>query len=85
MSSAASAGIPLNAGYLIIKPLGGDNDGLVCPDSMIWGNSLGILSPKGKKGISHGDVIDMTRKDIKDFDVCEFYVKLVNDLKEKGL
>ena len=85
MRMASSAGPPLNAGYAIIKPLGGGNDGLVCPDSMVWGQCLGILEPAGKKGISHGDMIDLTRKNIPGFDVCEFYVRLVNDLREKGL
>jgi len=85
MRAASSAGPPLNAGYAIIKPLGGDNDGLVCTDSMAWGNCLGILSPAGKKGISHGDMIDLTRKNIPGFDVCEFYVGIVRDLREKGL
>jgi triacylglycerol lipase len=85
MRAAAAAGPPLNAGYAFIKPIGGDNDGLVCPDSMAWGHCLGILEPAGKKGISHGVMIDLTRKNIPGFDVCEFYVGLVNDLREKGL
>ena len=85
MRAASSAGPPLNAGYAIIKPLGGDNDGLVCVDSMAWGHSLGILAPAKKKGISHGDMIDLTRKNIPGFDVCEFYVGLVSGLKEKGM
>ena len=85
MSAVSSAGPPLNAGYAFIKPLGGDNDGLVCTDSMPWGNCLGILSVPHKKGISHGDMIDLTRKDICGFDVCEFYVNLVSGLREKGL
>ena len=37
-----------------------------------------------KKGISHGDVIDLTRQDIIGYDVCEFYVDLVKELKERG-
>ena len=85
MRAVSSAGPPLNAGYAFIKPLGGDNDGLVCPDSMVWGHCLGILEPRGKKGISHGDMIDLTRKNIPGFDVCEFYVGLVSGLREKGL
>ncbi|MCL1952481.1 MAG: triacylglycerol lipase [Oscillospiraceae bacterium] len=85
MSAASSAGPPLNAGYAILKPLGGDNDGLVCTDSMAWGNFLGILSTASKRGISHGDMIDLTRKDIPGFDVCEFYVRLAAELKDKGL
>lgn len=86
MHSHSSAMFPLNLGYCLIKYLGGgDNDGLVPIKSMEWGNFLGILKPKGKQGISHGDVIDLTRKNMDGFDVCEFYVDLVNKLKQKGL
>jgi len=85
MRAMSSAGPPLNAGYAFIKPLGGDNDGLVRTDSMAWGHCLAILEPPHKRGISHGDMIDLTRKNIPGFDVCEFYVGLVSDLKDRGL
>jgi triacylglycerol lipase len=52
---------------------------------MAWGNFLGVVSPVGKQGISHGDIIDLTQKNIEGFDVCEFYVDLVSKLKERGL
>lgn len=84
MSSPASAAFPLNLGYLIIKPMEGENDGLVATNSMVWGNYLGLLTTKGKQGISHGDVIDLTRKNIDGFDVCEFYVDLVSQLRNRG-
>jgi triacylglycerol lipase len=85
MNSAASRILPLSAGYAIIHPIEGENDGLVGAGSMAWGNFLGILRSAEKTGISHGDMIDMTKKNIRDFDVCEFYVKLVSGLKERGL
>ena len=47
------------------------------------GDFLGTLTA-GKKGISHGDMVDLTRQDIRGYDVCEFYVDLVRKLKEKG-
>ncbi|GHU36662.1 alpha/beta hydrolase [Bacilli bacterium] len=84
MTSATSAAFPLNLGYLIIKPMEGENDGLVSTSAMVWGNYLGLLTSKGKQGISHGDMIDLTRKNIDGFDVCEFYVDLVAQLKNKG-
>ncbi|MGN1147715.1 MAG: esterase/lipase family protein, partial [Lachnospiraceae bacterium] len=83
MRSMTSAGFPLNLGYLLVKKYEGDNDGLVSVNSAIWGNYLGLLTA-GKKGISHGDLIDLTHKNIKGFDVKEFYVQLFADLKEKG-
>ena len=84
MKNAFSAGFPLNIGYLLCKKFDGDNDGLVEINSAKWGNFLGLVIPK-KKGISHGDIIDLTRKDIEGFDVCEFYVNLVSNLKKQGL
>ena len=33
---------------------------------------------------SHGDMIDLNRENIRGFDVREFYVQLVSDLREKG-
>ena len=38
----------------------------------------------GKRGISHGDMIDLNRQNIEEFDVREFYVQLVADLKKRG-
>lgn len=85
MRSAASAMFPLNLGYSLIKRLEGDNDGLVSTASMEWGEFLGVICPGGRKGISHGDVIDLTRKNIPGFDVCEFYIDLAYTLKQRGL
>jgi triacylglycerol lipase len=85
MKSQKSAVFPLSLGYSIIEPAEGDNDGLVAVDSMEWGNFLGVVSPSGNQGISHADMIDLTRKDIEGFDICEFYVDLVSKLKERGL
>jgi triacylglycerol lipase len=85
MRSSKGAIFPLSLGYSIIKNDEGENDGLVAVDSMIWGNYLGTVSPSGQQGISHGDMVDLTRKNIEGFDVCEFYVELVSKLKERGL
>ncbi|MCL2352194.1 MAG: triacylglycerol lipase [Firmicutes bacterium] len=57
MTSRSGAAFPLSLGYGIIAPAEGDNDGLVAVSSMEWGNFLGVLSPKGKQGISHADMI----------------------------
>ena len=85
MAAPSSATFPLSLGYRIIHGMDGDNDGLVCTDSMKWGHFLGLWKPKGIRGISHADVIDLTRKNIDGFDVCEQYVQMIKDLKEKGL
>ena len=62
----------------------GANDGLVGEESFKWGDKYTFLEPKGDRGISHADMIDLNRENLPDFDVREFYVKLVSDLKNKG-
>lgn len=76
---------PLNFTYLYIKIYDGENDGLVSIDSAKWGNFLGPITTDPKRGLSHADIIDLVHRDIKGFDVSEFYVGLLSDLKEKGL
>ena len=75
---------PLNATYPIVKHFDGKNDGLVSVDSAKWGTRFTLLEPVGKRGISHGDVVDLNRENIVGFDVREFYVNLVADLKNRG-
>ncbi len=73
-------GIP----YCMIRPLEGDNDGLVSVESAKWGEFKGVFSNTRTRGISHGDIIDLKREDYKGFDVIETYVQIVKELKEKG-
>lgn len=70
--------------YLMIRAVDGKNDGLVTPESAMWGEFRGTLANRRHRGISHGDMIDLKREDYKGFDVVEFYVGLVKELKEKG-
>ena len=83
MKNASSAGFPLNLGYRIIKKLNGENDGLVWEKSAEHG-SFRMIRPVGKRGISHGDMIDLFRENIDGFDVREFYIGLAADLKKQG-
>jgi len=85
MASKSSAPFPFGLSYGVIAPIRGDNDGLVSVDSMEWGNFLGVLAPAGRKGICHVDMVDRLKRSIPGFDVCEFYIRLVRGLKEKGL
>ena len=75
---------PLNATYPVVKHFDGKNDGLVSVDSAKWGTRFTLLEPVGKRGISHGDVVDLNRENIPGFDVREFYVNLAADLKNRG-
>lgn len=82
---ASSGQFPLNLSYRFVKFFDGENDGLVSVNSMKWGSRFVFLQPQGKRGITHGDVIDLNRQNIKGFDVREFYAGIVNGLKQKGL
>lgn len=81
---AAHGKFPLNMTHLIVKHFDGRNDGLVSVESAEWGGKFTLLEPTGKRGISHGDVVDLNRENIPGFDVREFYVNLVADLKQRG-
>lgn len=85
MKRASGGKFPLNVSYYLVKHFDGENDGLVSEPSFHWGEQYTLLRPKGRRGISHGDVVDLNRQNIKGFDVREFYVQLVKDLKDRGL
>ena len=85
MNVPRSGRFPLNLSYRYVKNFDGPNDGLVGEDSFKWGDNYILLQTDGKRGISHGDIIDLNRENINDFDVREFYADLVNNLKNKGL
>ena len=76
---------PLNLSYRYVKNFDGENDGLVGESSFAWGEKYTLLRSKGTRGISHGDVIDLNRENIRDFDVRAFYSTLVSDLRRRGL
>lgn len=84
MNGLFSAGFPLNLGYLLNKPYGSGNDGLVTVESALRGENTLMIEHKGKRGLSHGDLIDLFRENIDGFDVREFYVELVKELKDSG-
>lgn len=76
---------PLNFTYRLAGYFDGPNDGLVSVPSFRFGEDFTLLTPSGRRGISHGDMIDLNRENIEGFDVREFYVQLVHELKERGL
>ena len=86
MKSPKSAGFPLDITWKLVNKYDKEpNDGLVAESSARWGTCLQTLTVPGRRGISHGDVIDLMREDIDGFDVREFYTGLVKGLKEAGL
>lgn len=84
MNTPSSGKFPLNFSYHLVKYFDGRNDGLVGEKSFPWGQRFNMLAPAGPRGISHGDMIDLNRENIDGFDVREFYVQLVSDLKSMG-
>ena len=83
-AKARSGRFPLNVSYPMVKRFDGDNDGLVALTSAPWGERFTPIYPKGKRGITHADMIDLNREDFKGFDVREFYVGVVSELKDRG-
>ena len=84
-NKAHSGKFPLNYSYNLVKYFDGANDGIVGEDSFSFGQEYTLVSVSGNRGVSHWDMIDMNRENIEEFDVREFYVQLVHDLKERGL
>ena len=85
MKKAGGGRFPLNYSFHLVKYFDGPNDGLVGEGSFKWGEDYHFLTPPGNRGISHGDMIDLNRENIPGFDVREFYIQLVSELKNRGL
>ena len=85
MGRARKAKFPLSLSYHVVKFFDGPNDGLVSVDSFAWGDRFTMVNIQDERGINHMDMTDLTRENIDGFDVREFYVNLVRDLKDLGL
>ncbi len=84
LSVPSGGRFPLNMTCAPIRYFDGYNDGLVGEKSFAWGDHYEFINPGGARGVSHGDMIDLNRENFDGFDVREFYVQLVHELKEKG-
>lgn len=85
LNHATNGKFPLSFSYNLVKHFDGANDGLVSEKSFQWGEKYTFVTVDGKRGVSHGDMIDLNRENIDGFDVREFYVQLVSELKQMGL
>ncbi|PNV59678.1 alpha/beta hydrolase [Clostridium sp. chh4-2] len=70
--------------YWILKKLDAPSDGLVTVKSAEWTNFRGVIKNTYMRGISHGDMIDLTREDYREFHVLEFYIQLTEELARMG-
>lgn len=76
---------PMNFAGMMMQFMDNANDGMVSVDSFGWGESFKFLTTDSPVGISHCDMTDLNRTNLPGFDVREFYVQLVSELREKGL
>lgn len=83
MSSASSDRL-LAVPYRVIRAVGEENDGLVSVDSAKWGEFRGVFRSSSRRGVSHGDLVDMNREDFHGFNVLDEYITIVAELKERG-
>ncbi len=74
----------LSVPYLVVKCFDGECDGIVSVESAKWGNFKGAISHDKRRGISHADIVDARRMNIKGFDVRDVYVGIVSELKNAG-
>ena len=82
--------INLSTANFILNRLEGPNDGLVSAESALWGADAHVLRGRGFRGLSHLDAIDLRRSPLSRRkgegvgDICEFYLDVVRDLKDRG-
>ena len=84
LNKSVSGRFPLNFTYHLVKYFDGPNDGLVGEKSFAWGQKYEFITTAGTRGISHADMIDLNKENIPGFDVREFFVQAVADLKNRG-
>ncbi len=76
---------------LAVSILEGENDGLLTPDSVKWGEFKGVHRGVGRRGISHCDEVDLRRwrlsKKAGDgvSDIVDVYKEIMSDLYTRGL
>ncbi len=83
--------INLSTANFVVGRIEGENDGLVSVDSARWGETCTLLRSNGWRGISHLDAIDLRRVPLTRrrgsgvSDIVDVYVKILEDLKHRGL
>ena len=76
--------------HFVVKRIEGENDGLLTPRAVKWGNFRGVYTGVTHRGISHADEIDLRRRPFTKkkgngiSDIVDFYVQLISELKNMG-
>ena len=76
---------------LVVGAFEGENDGLLAPRSVKWGDFRGTFRGEGRRGISHCDEVDMRRRPLSKkrgegvSDIVDIYREIISDLYEMGL
>lgn len=84
LNHASSSTLPFNLSGAFVKNFDGKNDGVVGIESFPIEKDFTLIETTNPRGLSHVDVTDLNKENIKGFDVREFYVNLVQNLKDKG-
>ena len=75
---------------LFVSAIEGENDGLLPPDAVKWGEFKGVFCGNGMRGISHCDEVDMRRRRLSKksgvgvSDIVDIYKTIVSDLGNMG-
>ena len=76
---------------IVVKYYEGENDGLLTPQSVKWGDFKGIIKSNSFRGISHCDEVELRRRKFTNksgsgvSDILEFYKSVIKDLEARGL
>jgi triacylglycerol lipase len=80
--------------HLVVRHFDGLNDGLVAATSAPFGSYKGMIGSEDEWGVSHCDLVDRRRTPLHhgcraanddSFDIVDWYITLVSDLKTRGL
>lgn len=75
---------------LFVSAIEGENDGLLPPDAVKWGEFKGVFRGNGMRGISHCDEVDMRRRRLSKksgvgiSDIVDIYKTIISDLGNMG-
>ena len=76
--------------HMLVNWIEGENDGLLTPESVKWGDFKGIFRSPGQRGISHLDEIDLRRMPVKvkaasgTMEILDVFKEIIHTLEVKG-